>query len=568
MSLLRNLKVGARIYIGIGVLMIGIILLSLISILSMSAIGSELEGIVEDDIPLTALVTKITEHQLEQNIVLERLLRYGETYESNSNSRERFEELEKEYNYFDEKIIKELKEANHMVELAIDHSKDDATREEFEMVKEAFEEIENEHHSYNKHSIEVINYLKINNLKLAHKLEIKLEAEEDKLTKHLESLLTELSKFTEHAAKNVLEHEKSLIVNISIVSVLSLIIGSIAGYFSARSIVTPINAMLAAATDLDKGEGDLTQRLPDFGHDEIGKTATSFNGFVEKIQNVMLEVSASVDNISAGSEQISATAQSLSQGATEQAASIEETSASLEEMGSSINQNADNAKTTDSVATKASEEAQEGGMAVVETVTAMKNIADKITIIEDIAYKTNLLALNAAIEAARAGDHGKGFAVVAAEVRKLAERSQDSAQEISELASNSVMVAERAGNLLNEIVPGIQKTADLVQEISAASEEQSAGVGQVTTAVSQLDKVAQTNASASEELAATSEEMSSQAAQLQSVVGFFRLGEADYAQPANTGTTPGNTQSPVQAEVNDMQAYGNKVINTDYERFS
>lgn len=568
MSFLKNLNVGSRIYAGTGVLMLGIILLSTVSIGSMNTIGNELSGIVNDDIPLTNMVTEITENQLEQNIVFERMLRYGETMSTDTHAAEKFDELEKKYKEFGKLINKEFIEAEEFVAKAIDHARTEKDRDTFKDVEKAFFKIEKEHHSFDEHVVEVIHQLRSGLMSEAHAAEEKLVEEEEKLTHELEALLLMLEEFTAHAAQNVLEHEQSLIVNLSIISVITLIIGAGAGYYAARSIVRPMNAMMVAATDLDKGEGDLTQRLPDFGNDEIGQTAKSFNGFVEKIQNVMLDVSSSVDNISSGSEQISATAQSLSQGATEQAASIEETSASLEEMGSSINQNADNAKTTDSVASKASAEAEEGGSAVVETVSAMKNIADKINIIEDIAYKTNLLALNAAIEAARAGEHGKGFAVVAAEVRKLAERSQDSAQEIGELASNSVMVAERAGNLLTEIVPGIQKTADLVQEISAASEEQAAGVGQVSTAVTQLDKVAQTNAAASEQLAATSEEMSSQAAQLQSVVGFFKLGEGEHHGVIESAMTAHSPMQKQPAGVTNISAGHSHTSNTDFERFS
>jgi methyl-accepting chemotaxis protein len=177
------------------------------------------------------------------------------------------------------------------------------------------------------------------------------------------------------------------------------------------------------------------------------------------------------------------------------------------------------------MATKASKEAGEGGQAVTQTVSAMKQIAQKISIVDDIAYQTNLLALNAAIEAARAGEHGKGFAVVAAEVRKLAERSQEAAKEIGDLAGNSVSTAERAGKLLDEIVPSIQKTSELVQEIAAASQEQSQSVTQIGGAMGQLSKATQQNASASEQLAATAEELSGQAAQLQESVAFFSLGE-------------------------------------------
>jgi methyl-accepting chemotaxis protein len=213
----------------------------------------------------------------------------------------------------------------------------------------------------------------------------------------------------------------------------------------------------------------------------------------------------------------------MSQGANEQAANLEETSASLEEMESTITQNSANAKQTETIATQSAKEGEEGGVAVMETVKAMKEIADKIGIIEDIAYKTNLLALNAAIEAARAGEQGKGFAVVASEVRKLAERSQVAAGEISGLASSSVEVSERAGKMIESIIPNIGKTADLVQEISAASEEQNTGIQQINRAMKQLDDVTQANASSAEELASTSEEMSSQAQALTHLMEFFKI---------------------------------------------
>jgi methyl-accepting chemotaxis protein len=215
---------------------------------------------------------------------------------------------------------------------------------------------------------------------------------------------------------------------------------------------------------------------------------------------------------------------------------VEETTASIDVMSASISQNSDNARVTDGMATKTSKEAGEGGSAVSQTVTAMKQIASKIGIVDDIAYQTNLLALNAAIEAARAGEHGKGFAVVAAEVRKLAERSQEAAREIGELAGNSVHTAERAGKLLDEIVPSIQKTSELVQEIAAASAEQSESVTQIGGAMGQLSKATQQNASASEELAATSEQLSGQAQQLQESIAFFRTGDEESQQRPSVQT--------------------------------
>jgi methyl-accepting chemotaxis protein/hemoglobin-like flavoprotein len=271
-------------------------------------------------------------------------------------------------------------------------------------------------------------------------------------------------------------------------------------------------------------EGDLTKRIEREYQGLFGKVKDSANSTADNLARVMGEVRAAADALTGAANQVSATAQSLSQSASEQASSVEETTASIDVMSASITQNSDNAKVTDGMATKASKEAGEGGTAVTQTVQAMKQIAQKISIVDDIAYQTNLLALNAAIEAARAGEHGKGFAVVAAEVRKLAERSQEAAKEIGDLAGNSVSTAERAGKLLDEIVPSIQKTSELVQEIAAASQEQSQSVTQIGGAMGQLSKATQQNASASEELAATSEELSGQAEQLQQSVAFFNLG--------------------------------------------
>jgi methyl-accepting chemotaxis protein len=273
-------------------------------------------------------------------------------------------------------------------------------------------------------------------------------------------------------------------------------------------------------------EGDLTQRITSGYSGLFGQVKDSVNATAEKLTEVMGEVRAAAQALTGAANQVSTTAQSLSQAASQQAASVEETTAQVDVMSASINQNSDNARVTDGMASKTTHEAADGGAAVSQTVLAMKQIAAKIGIVDDIAYQTNLLALNAAIEAARAGEHGKGFAVVASEVRKLAERSQVAAKEISALAANSVSTSERAGKLLEQIVPSIQKTSELVQEIASASSEQSESVTHIGGAMAQLSKATQQNASASEELAATSEELSGQAEQLQQSIAFFNIGEA------------------------------------------
>ncbi|MED5621995.1 methyl-accepting chemotaxis protein [Ideonella sp. BN130291] len=341
----------------------------------------------------------------------------------------------------------------------------------------------------------------------------------------LDDLLTDLSVLKEQRGKQAAEettalYEQSRTLMIGTIAG-AVVIGVLMGVFISRGVSKPLGEAVKVADRL--AEGDLTVSIAATSKDETGQLLSAMQNMVNKLSQVVAEVNSSAEALAGASEEVSATAQSLSQASSEQAAGVEETSASIEQMTASIAQNTENARVTDGMATKSATEATEGGEAVKATVTAMKQIAQKIGIIDDIAYQTNLLALNAAIEAARAGEHGKGFAVVAAEVRKLAERSQVAAQEIGTVASESVDLAERAGRLLDSIVPNIRKTSDLVQEISAASQEQSSGVGQINGAVSQLSQTTQQNASSSEELAATAEEMSGQAEQLQQAMAFFKL---------------------------------------------
>ena len=279
-------------------------------------------------------------------------------------------------------------------------------------------------------------------------------------------------------------------------------------------------------------QGDLTVEL--VKRSDSDELMESLNDMVKATAKIVDDVRTAASNIASSSQQLSANSQSISQGANEQATAAEEISSSMEEMVSNIQQNTDNALQTEKIALTASNGIRDGNRSVEISVSAMKDIADKIRIINDIAFQTNILALNAAVEAARAGEHGRGFAVVAAEVRKLAERSKLASDDIEQLSKNGVNVAIKAGQQLAELVPEIEKTSRLVQEISAASLEQNAGSNQINNAILQLNKVTQQNASASEELASGAEELSSQAQLMLDVIAYFRIGNEKSASSVNT----------------------------------
>lgn len=353
------------------------------------------------------------------------------------------------------------------------------------------------------------------------------------------AIITEISESEAFAAVRSLQMWIFISVALTSVALIAL------SYLFARSVYRQIGAdpseVERIAASIAKGNLNVEAK----SEDSIGIYAAIL-AMQHKLREVITSVKENTDSINIASTQVSATAQSLSQGASEQSASVEETSASIEEMAASINQNSENARLTDNIASEAAVSAREGGKAVKETVSAMQQIAERISIIEEIAYQTNMLALNAAIEAARAGEHGKGFAVVAAEVRKLAERSQTAAGEISSLTGDSVSIAERAGGMLNEMLPNINKTAELVQEISSASEEQATGAEQINTVMTQLDTVTQQNAAASEELAATATEMQGQMNSLLNMIGFFNL-SGDMNREANgfgDGEMPSSYMAP------------------------
>ena len=308
----------------------------------------------------------------------------------------------------------------------------------------------------------------------------------------------------------------------------------------SKSLINPIVQAIHATEKLSEGNLDIVMTVTH--SDEIGRFQFVLNTMITTLRNVTISIRKAASQVASGSQNLSSSAQLLSQGASAQAAAAEQASSSIEQMAANIRQNAENAMQTEKLAVKSADDARSSGEAVMQTVAAMREISKKVSMIEDIARQTRLLSLNATIEAARAQEHGKGFAVVAAEVRSLAERSQIAAEEINQLATTSVSIAEQAGQMLSQLVPDIQKTSELVQEITAASREQSAGTEQINRAIQQLDQIVQQNAAMSEEVASTAEELAAQSGQLQTIIGFFHVDDAAESPGASSAS---ETRSPL-----------------------
>lgn len=529
-NVVNNMKIGTRI---IGMVAVILILLGVVAgfgIIKMTRVGGELEEIAENDMPLIRSVTAVAVNQLEQAIWFERALLYG-----NLSQWDGLRVAEEKFTGHSKLVNREIRKTEEIAGYGASMAKSADSRREFELAGQHIKEVRDSHFEYERHVYQIFNLLRENEIKKGKDLVLQVEKEEEELNRDIEQFLDEIEEFTEQSALRAEQEEKIAVKGMWIVFAIALVLGIALGIYITRSITGPLHEAVEISNRLANGE--LSMNIDPRGKDETGQLLVAMRNMVENLGNIVASIRSGADNVASAAAQLSTSSQALSvsseemsQGASEQASVSEQVSSSMEQMSSNIRQNADNSLQTEKIALNSAEDARKGGDAVMKTVKAMSKIAEKISIVEEIARQTDLLALNAAIEAARAGDHGKGFAVVASEVRKLAERSQKAAGEINKLSGSSVDIAENAGEMLAKLVPDIKKTAELVQEISAASNEQNAGTEQINNSIQQLDRVTQQNATVSEEISASAEELSStsemlasQAANLQKAIRFFKM---------------------------------------------
>ena len=342
----------------------------------------------------------------------------------------------------------------------------------------------------------------------------------DRIINELDHLIGRYSGKMERANQQMNQSFASFPRIVIIISVLVMVILWLAGYLTNRSITRPVKKGVDFARAIERG--DLTARVNIRQNDEIGDLAQSLENMAQKLNQMVSRIAESARQLSEASNEINTKSTNLSEGAGSQASSSQQVASSMEQMAANIQQNSDNSKATEKISREASSKSGEIGKAAEESLSAIKNIADKITVINDIAFQTNILALNAAVEAARAGEYGKGFAVVAAEVRKLAEKSRHAAEEIQGYSDASVSTTEKAQHMISNILPQIEKTSQLVQEISAASNQQNEGAEQVNHALQSLNQITQDNASLFEGLKKNADELSGQAEVLKDITGFFK----------------------------------------------
>ncbi len=502
--LLKHTRIWVKLGVGFGMILVIIVITLVMTTLSLNTVHENIVLVENESLPFERLANDMAFQTLR---VLQVLLYVSTTHEP-----EGFQEAEKIVNHFQENIatFRELYKSRA----------DDGALATLQNLEAAFMD-------YYELGKEMAFVYFTEGVEEGNELVSDFESTAETLTQRMEKLRQREIERTGSSVADILSSVGSVRAVMFMMTGIAVLCSASIAFSITTSITKHIRLVLNGFQEI--ASGNLTKGLTIESGDEIGDLAQGFNLFLERLQNVVQTVKNVADEVVSESQQVSLRAAEVSRGAAEQAAAAEEVSSSMEQMTANIRQNADNALQTEHIALKAAESAREGGVAVSEAVAAMQEIAKKVAVIEDIASQTRLLSLNATIEAARAQEHGKGFAVVASEVRSLAERSREATVLIYELTSSSVVTAEKAGEMLTQFVPEIQKTAELVQEIRTASSEQSSGASQINTSLQQLDRVIQNNTITSEQIAAAAEKLVKQAEQLQQEIAFFKIETTDAA---------------------------------------
>lgn len=502
--MLKNMSIGKRLAIGFGLIVLLLISMGLSGYLGLEAITRETLRVLNGDAKIVTLSARVKATTLE-------LRRFEKDTELNMDDPQVRSDYIAKWRAQQQKLHDVLAELDKFQLSPEDKVAVQSMRSDLVIYEGGYTRVIGMIEQGKLHTPQECNQTIIQYKDSIHRLE---DAATDLTNRHAEVLVPMVEAIA-----------KTTVTTLVIFSLVAIFVSIVITLVISKGITKPIQDVLEVVENISAG--DLTKTINADRGDEVGRLLGAMAKMTGKLNEMIGEVRMGAGSVSTAAAQVASSASIVSQGTSEQAAAVEQVTSSMEQMSASITQNAENSRKMEQMARKGAQDAGQSGQAVQESVSAMKSIAEKIAVIEEIAYQTNMLALNAAIEAARAGEHGRGFAVVAGEVRNLAERCRTAAQEIGGLAASNVQVAERSGGLLTELVPSIQKTADLVQEVAATSREQAAGVSQINGAISQVGLVTQRNAAGAEQLSSTAEELASQAEALQDMISFFRVSSLD-----------------------------------------